>query len=154
MVTTGDEAPPTYTTVTGGVPPVTQQPQPAQPAAGVNLPVTMDGMTDMVNAQRRLIAQLTKDSAERQAALDKLTSVGVEADKLLAALTGGTNVGVVGAGAQSAVPIAPTIPGCGPEAPASAGNSIRHATSRRACRSMDSKFSEVVLSAGSPPGTS
>ena len=93
MVTLEEEATPNYTTVTGGVPPVTQQPQPAQPAAGVNLPVTMDGMTDLVTAQRRLIDQLTKERAESQTALDKLTSVGMKADKLLAALTGGTNVG-------------------------------------------------------------
>ena len=94
-----EEAAPNYTTFAGGVAPVTRQPQPAQPAVGVNLPVTMDGMTDLVTAQRRLIDQLKKERAESQTALDKFTSVGMEADKLLAALTGGTNVGVVGAGA-------------------------------------------------------
>ena len=60
-----EEAAPNYTTFAGGVAPVTQQPQPAQPAAGVNLPVTMDGMTDLVTAQRRLI-DLSADKGTRR----------------------------------------------------------------------------------------
>ena len=99
MVTTGDGAPPV---VAGAVAQVTQPAQPAQPAALAYLPTSMEGMTDKVTAQQRSIDQLRKEIAERQATLDKLTSLGREADKFLTALAGGTNVGVVGAGARSA----------------------------------------------------
>ena len=62
----------------------------------------MGGMTDKVTSQQRVIDQLLKERAENQATVNKLTLVGMDAGKLLAAVTGGTNVGVVGAGAQSA----------------------------------------------------
>ena len=102
MVTLDEEATPNYTTVTGAAPPVTQPAQPAQPAALAYLPTSMEGMTDKVTSQQRVIDQLLQERVESQATVNKLTLVGMDAGKLLAAVTGGTNVGVVGAGAQSA----------------------------------------------------